>query len=74
MPTTAAPCWRRPGSATADLPLIPLEKDQVFTIEPRIYIKDYGVATVEEMVVITADGAEYLSQPQTELYLVKTRS
>ena len=58
-----APAWERYGN----LPFIPLEKDQVFTIEPRIYIKDYGVATVEEMVVITADGAEYLSQPQTEL-------
>ncbi len=45
----------------------------MFTIEPRIYIKDFGVATVEEMVVITADGAEYLSQPQVELYLVKPR-
>ena len=62
-----APAWERYGN----LPFIPLEKDQVFTIEPRIYIKDYGVATVEEMVVITAGGAEYLSQPQTELYLVK---
>ena len=62
-----APAWERYGN----LPFMPLEKDQVFTIEPRIYIKDYGVATVEEMVVITAAGAEYLSQPQKELYLVK---
>jgi len=62
-----APAWERYGN----LPFMPLEKDQVFTIEPRIYIKDYGVATVEEMAVITAAGAEYLSQPQQELYLVK---
>ena len=61
-----APAWERYGN----LPFIPLENDQVFTIEPRIYIKDFGVATVEEMVVITADGAEYLSQPQRELYLI----
>ena len=64
-----APAWERYGN----LPFIPLEKDEVFTIEPRIYIKDFGVATVEEMVVITADGAEYLSQPQRELYLVKAK-
>lgn len=64
-----APAWERYGN----LPFIPLEKDQVFTIEPRIYIKDFGVATVEEMVVITAGGAEYLSQAQKELYLVKPR-
>jgi len=65
-----APSWERYGK----LPFIPLEKDQVFTIEPRIYIKEFGVATVEEMVVITSGGAEYLSRPQTELYLVKTRN
>ncbi|MEI6613471.1 MAG: Xaa-Pro peptidase family protein [Chrysiogenales bacterium] len=61
-----APAWERYGN----LPFMPLEKDQVFTIEPRIYIKDFGVATVEEMVVITENGAEYLSQPQQELYLL----
>jgi Xaa-Pro aminopeptidase len=61
-----APAWERYGN----LPFVPLEKDQVFTIEPRIYIKDFGVVTVEEMVVITAGGAEYLSQPQRELYLI----
>jgi Xaa-Pro aminopeptidase len=64
-----APAWERYGS----LPFMPLERDQVYTIEPRIYVKDFGVATVEEMVVITASGAEYLSQPQQELYLVKAR-
>jgi Xaa-Pro aminopeptidase len=63
-----APAWERYGN----LPFQPLEKDQVFTIEPRIYIKDFGVATVEEMVVITGSGAEYLSQPQRELILVPT--
>ncbi|MFH2108656.1 MAG: Xaa-Pro peptidase family protein [Chrysiogenia bacterium] len=63
-----APDWERYGK----LPFMPLEKDQVFTIEPRIYIKDFGVATVEEMVVISGEGAEYLSQPQRELYLLKT--
>ncbi|MCX6555801.1 MAG: M24 family metallopeptidase, partial [Candidatus Aminicenantes bacterium] len=62
-----APAWERYGN----LPFIPLEKDQVFTIEPRIYIKDYGVATVEEMAVINAGGAEYLSRPQQELILIK---
>jgi Xaa-Pro aminopeptidase len=61
-----APDWERYGN----LPFMPLEKDQVFTIEPRIYIQDFGVATVEEMVVITADGAEYLSEPQQELILI----
>jgi Xaa-Pro aminopeptidase len=64
-----APAWERYGN----LPFMPLEKDQVFTIEPRIYVKDFGVATVEEMAVITAGGAEYLSQPQRELFLVHAK-
>ncbi len=61
------PAWDRYGN----LPFIPLEENQVFTIEPRLYIKDYGVATVEEMVVIKKDRAEFLSPPQKEIFLVK---
>lgn len=64
-----APAWERYGN----LPFLPLERDQVFTIEPRIYVQDHGVATVEEMAVITATGAEYLSRPQTELILVRPK-
>jgi len=62
-----APAWDRYGN----LPFIPLEENQVFTIEPRLYIKDYGVATIEEMVVIRKDGARFLSPPQKEIFLVK---
>ena len=61
------PAWDRYGN----LPFIPLEENQVFTIEPRLYIKDYGVATIEEMVVIKKDGAKFLSPPQKEIFLVK---
>jgi len=61
------PKWERYGS----LPIIPLEKNQLFTIEPRLIIKDYGIATVEEIVVITEDGCEFLSNRQTKIFLVK---
>jgi Xaa-Pro aminopeptidase len=61
-----APAWERYGK----LPFTPLEKGQVFTIEPRLYL-DNGVVTIEEMVVITNDGAEWLSEPQKEIYLIK---
>ena len=32
----------------------------VFTLEPRLTVPGYGVATIEEMVLITAHRAEYL--------------
>lgn len=48
----------------------PVEEGMVFTIEPRLRVPGRGDATIEEMVVIRADGAEFLGDPQTELILV----
>ncbi len=42
----------------------------VLPLEPRLKIPGFGVATVEEMVVVTNGGAEFLSNAQTELRLV----
>jgi len=61
------PKWERYGS----LPDIPIEKNQLFTIEPRLTIKDFGIATIEEIVVITDDGCKFLSARQKEIYLVQ---
>lgn len=61
------PKWERYGT----LPDIPVEKSQLFTIEPRLTIKGYGIATAEEIVVITDDGCEFLSARQKEIFLVK---
>jgi Xaa-Pro aminopeptidase len=61
------PAWEK----YARRPFVPIEEGMVFTIEPRLTVPGYGVATVEEMVVVTQDGAEFLSGPQTELRLVK---
>jgi len=44
---------------------------QIFTIEPRLPIEGYGVATIEEEVIITKNGCEFISPPQKELILVK---
>jgi Xaa-Pro aminopeptidase len=62
-----APGWEKYGKR----PFQKLEANMVFTLEPRLTVKNRGVATVEEMVVITNDGAEFLSNPQTELILIK---
>ncbi len=60
------PRWERYGQ----LPYGKVEVGQVFTIEPRLPIEGYGVATVEEMVWVTEDGCHFLSSPQESLLLV----
>ncbi len=47
-----------------------LEQGMVFTIEPRISVPGRGIVTVEDMVVVTEDGADYISTPQRELILI----
>ncbi len=59
-----------PWEKYANKPFEPLEEGMVFTIEPRLTVPGHGIVTIEEMVVITSTGAEYLSTPQEELYLV----
>jgi len=61
-----APKWERYGN----LPDILLEVGNVFTIEPRLTVAGHGIATVEEEIVVTEDGFNYLSRPQKEIYLV----
>jgi len=60
------PVWERYGN----LPYIAVEEGQVYTLEPRIVIPGYGVATMEEIVVVRPTGGEFLSHPQRELFIV----
>lgn len=53
-----------------ELPNQIIEKDQVYTIELGIALPGYGYIGLEEDVVVTADGNEYLGEPQKELILI----
>ena len=59
------PKWERYG----DTPNYLLEAGQVFTVEPGLNVPGYGYIGLEEDVLVTTDGAEYLSKPQLELII-----
>ncbi len=60
------PAWEK----YAQKPFQKLEEGMVFTIEPRLTVPGRGVITIEEMVVVTRDGAEWLGRPQKDIVLV----
>jgi len=61
------PSWEK----YAGKPLRKLEEGMVFTLEPRLTIPGRGVATIEEMVQVTATGAEWLGHPQKDILIIR---
>jgi Xaa-Pro aminopeptidase len=59
-----------PWEKYAQKPFQALEEGMVFTIEPRLQVQKRGTATIEEMVLVTSSGAEWLTTPQKEIILI----
>ena len=55
----------------ANKPFMLLEENMVFTIEPRLKVPNRGIVSIEEMVVVRENSAEWLTVPQKEIILIK---
>lgn len=60
------PAWEK----YANKPFERIEENMVFTIEPRLTVPGYGIATIEEMVLVESGGARFLGEPQKHLILI----
>jgi Xaa-Pro aminopeptidase len=65
--TTLAPRWDRYGSSPFGL----IEEGNVFTVEYGTAVPGRGHIGLEEDVLVTAEGVEWLSMPQRELWVMR---
>lgn len=64
--TLLGPLWARYG----DTPMMSIEAGQVYTIEPGLMVPGFGYIGLEEDILVTEDGAQYLAMPQTRLIVI----
>jgi Xaa-Pro aminopeptidase len=61
-----APRWERYGRT----PFLPVEEGQVYTLELGVMVEGRGYLGLEEMVLVTPDGVEWLTARQLDLPLL----
>jgi Xaa-Pro aminopeptidase len=64
--TVLGPRWERYGRT----PYGVVEDGNVFAIELGVEVKGYGYIGLEENVQVTGRGAKWLSEPQTDIWLI----
>lgn len=68
--TLLGPRWDRYGQ----LPFWKLEAGNVFAVELGVELAGYGPIYLEENVLVSDDGIEWLSTPQAEIWLIQPSS
>ena len=61
-----APKWERYGTRPDGI----VEADEVYALEIGTVVEGYGWVSLEENLVVTPDGAEFLTEPQRQLMLI----
>ena len=61
------PRWERYGQT----PFVPVEQDQVYTVELGVLVKGRGYLGIEEMVVVTDEGCAWLTTRQIEMAVLR---
>lgn len=64
--TVLGPKWERYGKSVEGV----VEVGNVFAVELGVFVPGYGYIGCEEDVLVTPDGAEYLSEPQEEIWCI----
>ncbi len=64
--TLLGPRWERYGKTPEGI----VEAGNIFTLELGVQVPGYGIVSLEEDVLVTEHGLEWVSTPQTELIVV----
>ena len=64
--TLFGPLWDRYGDSPKGI----IEAGNVFTLELYVATKNFGQVSLEENIIVTKSGCEFLSNPQTTLICV----